>query len=90
MKTCPACNASSFDSVKTCECGHRFGSRTQGGVIHQGVTIRGIDLTWAETFMVCLKWAICAIPAIWIAYVAYHIPGFLINAAGTAAVVGGK
>ena len=53
----------------------------------QRVCIAAVDMPWAETFVLCLKWAICAIPAIWIAAATYRIPGFIIDSMTAASVI---
>lgn len=56
----------------------------------QRVCIAAVDMPWAETFVLCLKWAICAIPAIWIAYIAYALAVAIATAMGAAAVTAGS
>ena len=53
----------------------------------QRVTLAAVDLTWAETFFLCLKFAICAVPALWIAWAAWHLPALIFGAGAAAAVL---
>lgn len=73
-RQCPRCKLLSPMTATKCECGFELGS-----VHFTEAAVRSIDLSWGETFYLCLKVGLCAIPAIWIAWGAWHIPSFLFD-----------
>lgn len=81
-RTCPRCRLINPESAVRCECGYELGS-----VHFTEAAVKAIDLSWADTFMLCLKVGLCAIPAIWIAWFAWNLPGFIFH--GAAAIKAG-
>lgn len=73
-RTCPRCKLINPETATRCECGYQLGQ-----VNFTEAVVKSIDLSWGETFFLCLKVGLCAIPAIWIAWFAWNVPGMVLQ-----------
>ena len=63
-----------------------LGDPADGPPPPQRVALVAADMSWGETFYLLLKLGLCAIPAIWIAWFAWHLPGAIFQASIAAKV----